>query len=176
MAFPALAATSDYVARPKLAFHVEGRAQTAGSKVAVPIIKGGERVATRVVESGDRKAKDVWRQDVRTAAREAIKGNPAWPCDGPCEAIYTFTRRRPKNHYGSRKGVTYLKDTAPAYPTARPDVSKLVRAAEDALTGLAWHDDACAVRQVAAKVWGDTEGLSVTVRQLTPAFDRKETA
>lgn len=149
-----------------LAFTVLGRPATAGSKVAVPIVRGGERVATRVVESGDRSVKAVWREDVRVAARQAIGGSPDWPCAGPCVVWFVFVRGRPKSHYGRRGGVPYLLVSAPASPIGRPDLLKTARALEDALSGIVWRDDAQIVEEHLHKLWGDEVGVRVMVRQL----------
>lgn len=152
-----------------LTFTVEGRPQTAGSKVARPIMKDGQRVATRVIESGDREAKAAWREDVRAGAREAIGEDPAWPTSEACLVIFEFSRRRPKGHYGSGRNAGVLKATAPEHPTTRPDLLKVARAIEDALTGIVWHDDSVIVEEYLRKVWGASEGVTVTVIPLVPA-------
>lgn len=151
-----------------LVFFVEGRPQTAGSKTAVPITNGeGERVATRVVESGDRKAKAAWREDVREAARRAIaEAGGDWPTSNALSVEFVFHRRRPKGHYGSGRNADVVKDSAPRHPTTRPDVLKLARAAEDALTGILWHDDSVITREELVKAWSAREGLTVAVRRL----------
>lgn len=151
-----------------LVFFVEGRPQTAGSKTAVPITNGqGERVATRVVESGDRKAKAAWREDVREAARRAIaEVGGDWPTSDALSVRFEFSRRRPKGHYGSGRNAGVVKDSAPRHPTTRPDLLKVARAVEDALSGIVWHDDSVIVEETLGKGWGDREGLTVAVRRL----------
>lgn len=149
----------------ELSFLVEGRPQTAGSKVAMPR-KGGKPL---VVESGDRKAKTAFRDDLRAAAREAIRAaarETYWPYGGPCQVVFTFMRRRPQSHYGRRSGAAYVKATAPAFPITRPDALKLARHAEDSLTSILWHDDAAIVDERLLKVWAPREGVRVMVRQL----------
>jgi Holliday junction resolvase RusA-like endonuclease len=47
----------------------------------------------------------------------------------------------------------------------RPDVLKLARAAEDALTGIVWRDDSQIVHETLAKVYGEPERLEVAVRR-----------
>jgi Holliday junction resolvase RusA-like endonuclease len=161
-------AAADVLMPGTLLFTVEGRPQTAGSKVAVPITKAGARIGTRVVESGDRAAKRSWREDVRAAAREAIGQQAGWPLDGPCAVELLFTRRRPQSHYGKRRGASYVKDSAPSLPTTRPDLLKVARAVEDALSGITWHDDAVIVDEHLRKRWGEREGVTVTIRPLSP--------
>lgn len=150
-----------------LMFTVEGRPQTAGSKSAIP----GKGLGGRplIVESGDRLAKRAWREDVRAGARAAIGGDPAWPTSEACAVEFVFTRRRPKGHYGSGRNAGVLKGSAPRHPTTRPDVLKVARAVEDALTGIVWHDDSVIVDEHLRKVWGASEGVTVTVDVLVPA-------
>lgn len=47
--------------------------------------------------------------------------------------------------------------------TVKPDLSKLVRAAEDALTGIVYEDDSQIVHIMAAKAYGETERVEITV-------------
>lgn len=48
----------------------------------------------------------------------------------------------------------------------RPDVSKLVRAAEDSLTGIVWADDSQVIKLVAEKFYGQPERVELTVKAL----------
>lgn len=153
-----------------LAFFVEGRPQTAGSKRAVPINRNGERVGTRVIEDGsaaNREAKRSWRQDVQLAARVAMSEQGWELTHGPVVCEFVFYRHRPASHYGKGRNARDLKPTAPAHPTGKPDALKLARAAEDSLTGLVWADDAQVVDGRQAKVWScrysEREGVSVTI-------------
>jgi hypothetical protein len=61
--------------------------------------------------------------------------------DVPVAVVVTFFRRRGKGHYGAGRNADVLKDSAPAFPITAPDATKLWRGFEDALTGVAWHDD-----------------------------------
>jgi crossover junction endodeoxyribonuclease RusA len=63
---------------------------------------------------------------------------------------------RPKGHYGSGKNELTVKNSAPKYPDKKPDCTKLLRALEDALTGILWIDDSQVVRQVVGKSYADT--------------------
>jgi Holliday junction resolvase RusA-like endonuclease len=144
-----------------ISFFVEGKPQTAGSKIA---IRPGV-----VVESGDRKAKRAWREDVRAAARDTMTtsiGPIEWDMAGPFSVTMTFQRRRPKSHFGTGRNSGELKATAPAFPSSRPDVLKLARATEDALTGIVWNDDAAIVMEYLEKVFDVREGVRVSVQTL----------
>ena len=71
-----------------------------------------------------------------------------------------------KGHYGTGRNADQVKASAPPHPTTKPDATKLVRAVEDALTGVIWRDDSQVVRQWASKVYDDCEGVSVIVTEL----------
>ena len=98
-----------------------------------------------------------WKTRVAQAAGEAMNGDGL--LDGPLLLTVQFIVPRPKGHYGVRG----LRPSAPAYPTVRPDVTKLVRAVEDALTGIVWRDDSQVVSQHAAKVYGEPARCEVQV-------------
>lgn len=81
----------------------------------------------------------TWRDDVRAACLQAWNGRP--PLDGPLIFEAEFVRKRPA---GAPKTYTPADSTA-------PDLSKLVRATEDAITSAGvWHDDA---RVVCSLTW-----------------------
>lgn len=98
-----------------------------------------------------------WRRQVAQAAGEAMNGTGL--LDGALELSVIFTVPRPKGHFGVRG----LRPSAPAYPTVRPDVTKLLRAVEDALTGIVWRDDSQVVCQHAYKEYGEPARADVKV-------------
>jgi Holliday junction resolvase RusA-like endonuclease len=154
-----------------LEFFVAGRAQTAGSKSIVPKMKDGVVVSRRVVESGDRNAKAAWRADLRLAAEDAreaarTNGDDDWPTDRALSLTLVFYRVRPKAHFGTGRNAGVLKTSAPQSPTTRPDLLKVARATEDALTGIVWADDSVIVAEHLYKRWGEREGVQVVVRTL----------
>jgi Holliday junction resolvase RusA-like endonuclease len=53
-------------------------------------------------------------------------------------------------------------------PTVPPDLDKLVRGVLDALTAIAYRDDAQVTRLTASKAYGDTPGVSVSVGAKLP--------
>lgn len=82
-----------------------------------------------------------WRDAVSLGARQAVakhtsrirKENPAYRwelLDGPLEAAVWFTLPRPQ------------RPKHPDHPIVYPDLSKLLRSTEDALSGIVWADDA----------------------------------
>jgi len=67
----------------------------------------------------------------RTAVADAARKFDGEPLAGPLAVSMVFTLKPPQR---MPKGRTH--------PTCYPDLSKLLRSTEDALTGLAWVDDA----------------------------------
>lgn len=140
-------------------FTVLGRPRPAGSKR--PVVARNRRL--RVVDSSGVKGQS-WRGDVRDAAIKAMGGKLAL-LTGPLVLAVTFYLRRPKNH---RRASGALKPDAPLYPTSKPDVTKLIRAIEDALTGVAWVDDALIVDQHGHKRFTDgAERAEVVIGRVT---------
>lgn len=93
-----------------------------------------------------------WREAVKHAAREALVDMPC--ILGPLRVRMTFTLPKPKSAPKSRR----------TYPDKKPDLSKLIRSTEDALTDIgAWEDDARVVDLVAGKRYPN-EGLDALDR------------
>jgi Holliday junction resolvase RusA-like endonuclease len=126
---------------------VYGTPAPQGSKRAFAVRgKGGVptgRVA--VIESSHDRVKS-WRQAVidEVRAADAARGVGLTFARGlPLQVDMVFCFRRPKSHYRTGRNAHLLRDDAPDCPSGKPDLSKLARATEDALTdaGL-WEDDA----------------------------------
>jgi len=94
-----------------------------------------------------------WRAAVKA---EATKQATGWVLlDEPCWLRVAFYIERPKRpKFTDRPGVA-------------PDLSKLVRATEDALTGVAWRDDSRVVATLSEKFWADDRGPGAFVRVST---------
>lgn len=137
---------------PDLSFTVYGVAQPAGSKTAGQT-KGGRLFVRDSARKGA-----PWRRQVAQAAGEAMNG--AGLLDGALELSVIFKVPRPKGHYGARG----LRPSAPEHPIVRPDVTKLLRAIEDACTGIVWRDDAQVIAQHAYKEYGEPACASVMVK------------
>ena len=132
-------------------FTAIGTPRPQGSKRA--FIANGRAVMTESNKAGHRD----WRATVQQAAIEAMAGRP--PIDGPLEVLVTFALPRPKSHPKHKR----------TWPTARPDVDKLVRAVNDSLTHVIWRDDSQIVEQRIRKVWAEIDvpmapGVRVVVR------------
>ena len=141
-------------------FDVVGMPAPGGSKSAFRHRSTGRIV---VVDAGGKRNKD-WRAAVAAAGREAMQGRemPA----PPLMLTVLFKMPRPAAHLNS-KGK--LRRTSPVLPIVRPDLTKLVRATEDALTGIAWADDSQIAEQWVARMYanpGDQPGARITVSSI----------
>lgn len=112
----------------------------------------------RMVDDAKRNA--PWRATVAWTAREQYQGPPLV---GPLVANVVFIMPWRK---GDRRKDGTVKPSASVHPTVRPDATKLWRAAEDALTGILWQDDAQIVQQTVTKRYGEEPGMTVMVSNL----------
>jgi Holliday junction resolvase RusA-like endonuclease len=109
-------------------FTVYGTPASGGSKRAFKA-KHSDRI---LVVDDNPKAKP-WKQQVSDVAIALFAGRA--PFAGPLGLELCFYVPRPKSHYGARG----LLPSAPKRPIVKPDVTKLTRPLEDALTGIAWR-------------------------------------
>jgi Holliday junction resolvase RusA-like endonuclease len=138
----------------EIRFWVAGDPQPGGSKRGFYNAKLG-----RVIITEDNKRCAPWRAVVSEAAQQATTA----PFDGPLHVRFEFHKVRPKSHFGTGKYAGALKPSAPPYPTVKPDTTKLVRAAEDALKGICWRDDSQVVSQRASKRYGSQAGMLIVI-------------
>lgn len=147
-------------------FVVFGSPAAQGSKRFVGVNKQGRGI---MVEMS--KKLTPWREDVKRAAQQvrvdprALAGN-VFPLDGPLAVRMVFTVPKPVSSPKRRR----------IWPMRTPDLSKLARSTEDALTqsGL-WRDDARVVEyERLAKVYPredpealDVPGVRIEIRVLT---------
>jgi Holliday junction resolvase RusA-like endonuclease len=141
---------------PVITLFVPGIPQPAGSKRAFQNKKTGAMIVT----DANAKAKP-WQADVKDKGVAAMDGLEL--LEGPLSVTMHFRMVRPKGHLNA-KGE--LRPSAPAYPAVRPDVLKLARAVEDALTGIVWRDDAQIVQEYVYKDYAVDGPPGVAVRVL----------
>lgn len=141
--------------QPDLSFTVYGNAAPAGSKT-VGFAKSGRHF----VRDSSGKRGSEWRNAVAQAGGIEMRG--AALLDGPLHVEMVFHVPRPKAHIGA-KG---LKPSAPEWPTTRPDVLKLARGIEDALTGIVWRDDSQVVVEHLTKSYGEPARVAISVYRL----------
>lgn len=137
-----------------LTFEVHGLPQPQGSA------KGFVHRSTgRVIVTSDNPQLRSWRQDVAARASEALGDlpRPLYRRGQPVRLAVTFYLPRPQS--APRRVL---------YPATRPDLDKLLRALCDALSGLAFEDDAMVVTAIVEKRFG-TPGAVVGVGLLDEA-------
>jgi Holliday junction resolvase RusA-like endonuclease len=151
---------------------VRGRPAPQGSKrgVARTTGKGADLkiVGIRQIEMSPHVG--VWRDDVKAAAetRIGLTGHKPWDC--PLRVRMVFTVRKPASAPKRRR----------TWPGTMPDLSKLCRSTEDALTAAGvWKDDARVVEYTRlAKVYPgeDPEALEVPGVRISvePVTDEQE--
>lgn len=145
-------------------FSVPGIPAPGGSKRAVRNPHTG-RIA--LIDMG--KNNKEWRAVVAWTAKKCISE----PLSGPIRVDVEFRLPRPKGHYGTGRNEQQLKPSAPKYPVTKPDATKLWRAAEDALKGIAWLDDSQVVSQRVQKVYG-TPGMGIVIYEMAEAVSPAE--
>ena len=144
----------------RVEFEVYGKPQPAGSKRAFVNPKSGRAIVT------DANAKSKpWKQEVAAVAHQAMAGRGVFT--GPVRMLLEFHVARPKGHYGTGRNAAVLKGSAPRHPTSKPDVTKLIRGVEDAMTGVVYRDDSQVYRQEARKVYAldGVEFVSVVIEE-----------
>jgi len=144
---------------------VVGKAKPAGSKRA---FKNRHTGNVHIVDAN--KDSMSWKQDVAQACLHACC-EQGWTAEhDPLLVEISFFQARPKTHYGTGKNSERVKDSAPAWPTSRPDVDKLSRAVLDGMTGVVFRDDAQIVAKTVVKRYGEPERAEIFVEPLTDDF------
>jgi Holliday junction resolvase RusA-like endonuclease len=105
-----------------------------------------------------------YRARIAMAARAAVGDVP--PIDGPVALEVWFFLPRPRSHFGTGRNAGVVKSSAPPCPTTRPDLSHLVRALEDGLTGVLLRDDSVIVAIQAIKEYDCIPRTEIKVRQV----------
>lgn len=135
------ARAGDSMMPPTLEFSVRG----------IPAPQGSKRHVGRGIMVESSKKVRPWRDAVRA---EAVAAWDSVPLDEPVRVHMVFTFLRPASHYRTGKNAGIVRDTAPHAPQGAPDLSKLIRSTEDALTEAGvWRDDARVVEVSAWKVY-----------------------
>lgn len=137
-------------------FWVPGLPQPGGSKRGF-FIKGLNRV---VITDANKKAKS-WKDTVAAFASDVWRGREL--IDGTISLEIVYTLPRPGAHFRTGKHAGELRADAPKFHTKKPDVLKLTRSTEDALTGIIWRDDSLIADGRIRKVYGDKPGAQITV-------------
>lgn len=154
-----------------LIFEVVGHPEPAGSKTNMPrrrfpfmVHSMKELISAYPLVDANPKSKH-WKEVVASAARGAMLKERLAPIEGPVFLRLVFRRARPISHL-KQNGELSLEGTRQPFPMTKPDVLKLARAVEDAMTGIVYTDDARIVSEQLGKEWGEPEGVIVTVMAL----------
>lgn len=145
-------------------FFVPGIARTAGSKSA---FKDKDKYGTVHLTHAGKHSKG-WMDSVKWWALDTY-GQRTILLTCPVTLKLTFYRGRPKGHFRTGRNAGLLRNSAPEHPTSKPDLTKLTRAVEDALTGIIWKDDSQVVKQETIKVYcrsEDKAGVLIEVGKL----------
>jgi Holliday junction resolvase RusA-like endonuclease len=133
-----------------LAFFVRGLARPQGSGQPRVSKAGKPYLITKTANLAS------WRHAVATV----LSWEWHWPpIDGPVGLGLIFVFPRPKSLKKGRR-----------LHTTRPDGSKLLRAVEDALTGVAYVDDS-RVQSAVSKVYGDEPGAHIYICELEDSVE-----
>lgn len=150
-----------------VAFTVHGVPQPAGSKRGFYNKNTG-----RVIVADDAKNSRPWKALVSDAAAQAMTyhdetaegADGYWPpLEGPLLLELTFWMPRPKGHFGTGANAGKVRGSAPRFPAVKPDVLKLARAVEDALSGIVYRDDSQIVVETLQKAYGEPARCEVRV-------------
>lgn len=152
-----------------VAFVCYGIPGPQGSKSFKGMRPGKDGRSRAVLAESSKKVKP-WRKAVEAAAREAIERYKLTaPLDGPLVGRMVFTLPKPKSAPKTRR----------TWPDRMPDLSKLIRSTEDALTAAGlWADDARVVEYSrTAKVFPgedpealDAPGVRIIVAPFTDSW------
>jgi len=151
---------------------VNGHPEPAGSKKSMliykganrkPVMKNGKFVIATVDANPDAAP---WKKHVAAIVKKQFREEP-WT--GPLRVRFTFYLRRPKGHFADPETRLRLnkKGRENPHPIVRPDVLKLSRGVEDALTGIVWVDDSQIVDENLTKAYDEIEGVEIEVCKIT---------
>ncbi len=132
-----------------ISFEVRGIPQQKGSK---QMFWAKKRQRPIVVDMNP-KAKG-WQQTVALTAQRYAPDNGLWL--GPVALELLFTLAKPKS----------LPKQRPSWAIRRPDLGKLARTIEDALTGVVYKDDSQIIYESLKKEYGNAPGVSVVISQV----------
>jgi len=158
----------------RIAFEVVGKAEPAGSKTTDIVRRKGGAIVMRADGRPLQRTRDdnpnakAWKDRIAKEAAAAMARHGAPLILGPIRLTLTFVRCRPLFHYGTGANAARVRASAPEYPTTKPDVLKTARAAEDAMTGIIYHDDAQIVEEVLRKVFGAPAGVQIEIEEMPP--------
>ena len=129
-------------------FSIPGKPEPAGSKRA--FVRGGHAIVTDANKNAA-----PWKLEVKAAAAEAMRRRNGHNglIEGPLQVSMVFIVPRPQNHFTSTGNPSAVAKRTP-FPTVKPDLLKLARGIEDAMTGIVYRDDSQIVLERLQKLYG----------------------
>lgn len=163
-------------------FFVPGAPVPQGSKNAAVVRKRGKNGnytelngarGYRAVMFEQERGLKPWREAIASTAKRKLPDN--WSLNGEFAVYCAFFFLRPNYHYNKdRELKSEYKNVF--YKTTKPDGDKCLRAVNDAITGIAFEDDATVVSGSGLTLWADPglPGALITVGRLrgNPVFLR----
>lgn len=163
-----------------VSFFCSGIPSPGGSKRVFPLRKSGLLTGKFVVtDAGGEKTK-LWRQSVAGAAFLAMQKAELAPFTLPLRVSFIFWMPRPANHHKGSDRAKELKPDAPHWHFKAPDLLKLSRSTEDAMSGIVYTDDKLIAQSSLEKLYvfaarseeaktnpGYVTGCSITVTEMT---------
>lgn len=139
----------------ELKFFVAGTPAPMGSKKGF-VVKDKRTGKQRAIITDDNKPqRRRWANAVSSKASEVMNGGKL--IDGPVRVVITYLFSRPKSHYGTGRNAGTLKNSAPTYHSQSPDLDKLIRCTNDALTKIVFGDDRQIASLSAAREWTESQ-------------------
>jgi Holliday junction resolvase RusA-like endonuclease len=136
---------------------VRGIPQPKGSKRPF-IVKSKDSGKLRAVTVDDNKpTMRTWERAIQWVVQNEWQGPPL---EGPVRLWLVFVFPRPKSA---------PKRRPPSFKDKAPDWDKLARLVSDALTGVAYRDDAQIASAIVEKRYGDEAGVGIAVEALVEA-------
>lgn len=83
------------------------------------------------------------------------------------EMFYEFRFPRPKKHFRGKSET--LRADAPLWHTIKPDLTKVIRSTEDALTCIVWKDDCLVAKRAESKRYcmgNERPGVTITILEI----------
>jgi Holliday junction resolvase RusA-like endonuclease len=126
----------------------------------VPFAHRQTKAGRRYTPEKQRHASDRLQQAGQTAVKEL---GMLEPLEGPLRLELLCEVAIPRSWSMKRKNSAILGLTR---PITRPDLTNMLKLAEDALKGVVWRDDSLVVEQRCRKVYGKQPKLVITVSVL----------
>jgi Holliday junction resolvase RusA-like endonuclease len=123
------------------------------------IVPGRPVPWARAGHNGARSFTPPKQREAMRAVRWAAAAVRATPIEGPVRVMMTFA-------YAWPSGAPQRLRGAVRYRVGKPDIDNLAKLAMDALSGIAWRDDAQVVSVVARKISAPHEGTTITITPL----------